>query len=335
MTVGQKLKAKIMEHNDHGAVVALSPTVNGFVQSLHLVNSSVSNPHLKCPIGQSFNARILRHVTGQSPKLTLKKDLVKSTLPPVTTIDASNVEIVTIGTVVKQYDSGLLIELFGDAKTFIPLKEIPNEFRENLFDRFPVGLVVECRIISVDLPNKRMTSSLYLTKESKKGEQRKAIPASDTLNVSDVVSCVVRIKKKDRIIVAVKGHKKINASILLQNLSDDSEDCKSVLRRLKKGELIRTATVIAKDSDAYLLSLKSKDCCEDEARSSSSTDVMDKNVSFIHMFYLQISSRFFYLISLFLFRIFYLNLCVCVSNGWVFWGFCVGDLFLLTPLPHI
>ena len=142
---------------------------DAFIPALHMSDVPLKHPEKKFLIGDKLKCRVLR-VEPEKKKLflTAKNILVNEEYPIVYQYDQENVGRVTEGVVVSVSTEGLLLQLFGETKGWVPKKLIssegPIEYPEKLFF---IGQALKCQVINVDAENRRMTLSLIIGGKSK------------------------------------------------------------------------------------------------------------------------------------------------------------------------
>ncbi|XP_069678974.1 rRNA biogenesis protein RRP5 isoform X2 [Periplaneta americana] len=149
---GMKIKCQIMEHTRNGALVTIlgcGKLFTAFVQSLNMGNVSLSHPEKKFPEGSLHSARVLE-LQGNRIQLTLKPDLVKSRVPPLTRFEDVQIKMECEGVVALITRTGVLVTFYGDVKGWL-------QFGKNVKQgMFYIGQVIKCYVAKVDSTNKKM-----------------------------------------------------------------------------------------------------------------------------------------------------------------------------------
>lgn len=92
--------------------------------------------------------------------LTLKRSLVNSELPIVSTIEEAKVGLVVHAMVQAFLNKDMLVETFGGLRAFVPIAESADHFVENIQKEFNLGQVVKVKLIYVDVEARRLTASV-------------------------------------------------------------------------------------------------------------------------------------------------------------------------------
>lgn len=124
LSVGQVLKGTIRRLTDKMLFVDISGSVDGIVHPLHYADIRLKHPERRFKVGSTVKARVIELEAARSRVvLTLKKSLVESDLPVLASFAEYSQGVVVAGTVVKLLDKGLVVELFGGQKAFVPQSE--------------------------------------------------------------------------------------------------------------------------------------------------------------------------------------------------------------------
>lgn len=124
LRIGQILKGTIRRLTDTALFIDISGSVDGVVHPLHYADIRLKHPERRFRVGSSVKARILDLEPARSRVvLTLKKSLVESQLKVLGTFAEYEQGVVVPGTVMKLLDKGLVVELFGGMKAFVPQSE--------------------------------------------------------------------------------------------------------------------------------------------------------------------------------------------------------------------
>lgn len=109
---------------DKSLFVDISGSVDGVVYPLHYADIQLKHPERRFKAGGIVRCRILIVEPARSRVvLTLKKSLIDSELSIPANVDALKTGTLTPGVVAKILDKGLVVELFGGMKAFVPQSE--------------------------------------------------------------------------------------------------------------------------------------------------------------------------------------------------------------------
>ena len=154
--------------------------------------------------------------------LTAKGILVNESYPVVSTYDPEDVGKVTEGVVVSMSTEGILLQLFGEVRGWVPRRYIsaegPIEYPEKLFF---IGQSLKCKVMDVDPAKARMTLSLIIGGTSKPlgSKERKS---GQKLDVGKTYACKVAEVTADglALLVDVGEDEAVKAHLPKQHLTD-------------------------------------------------------------------------------------------------------------------
>ena len=216
-------------------------SVDGIVWPVHYADIRLKHPEKRFKVGSTVKARVFSVEPARSRVvLTLKKSLVESDLPVVQSFDELRSGTVTAGIVFKILDKGLLVDIFGGVKAFVPIAETSTEFVTNLAEHFFVGKSVTVRITSVDVTSQKLLASI-----------RQALPtalAAEKLDVGDVVSGVLAQVHPEQVFLTLQPSQ-LPALLSLSNLSNHRALAIDELRAsLKSGDVFNDLVIVSKSS---------------------------------------------------------------------------------------
>ncbi|GAA5947174.1 hypothetical protein JCM10213_001449 [Rhodosporidiobolus nylandii] len=161
--VGQEVKGTVKRLTDNALFVSISGNVDGVVWPLHYADIRLKHPEKKFKPGQTVKARIFSADTEKNRVvLTLKKALLNTELPILSSFADAKVGVVTDATVTKVLEKSVLVDFFGGLRALIPAGEAAESFTSvsDLSRLFPVGKVLPVRIISIDANSQRIVASV-------------------------------------------------------------------------------------------------------------------------------------------------------------------------------
>ena len=162
---GEKVGCRLKEYVDggKGALVEVGKNMTGFIPAMHLSDVPLKNPEKKYPVGSKLKCRVLKaEPEKRRLHLTAKSILVNEEYPIVADYDPSHVGEVTEGTVSIVKSQGLLLELFGGAKGWVPKSKLSTEEIEYPEKLFFLGQVLKCEVVNTEPERERMTLSLII-----------------------------------------------------------------------------------------------------------------------------------------------------------------------------
>ncbi|GAA5841896.1 hypothetical protein JCM11251_005414 [Rhodosporidiobolus azoricus] len=161
--VGEEVKGTVKRLSDSALFVSISGNVDGVVWPLHYADIRLKHPEKKFKPGQTVKARIFSaDPIKNRVVLTLKKALLTTERPIVTSFEEARVGLVTDATVTKVLEKSVLVDFFGGVRALIPAVEAAESFTSisDLSRLFPLGKTLPVRIISVDSASQRIVASV-------------------------------------------------------------------------------------------------------------------------------------------------------------------------------
>uniref|UniRef100_A0A7S0UUT8 S1 motif domain-containing protein n=1 Tax=Polytomella parva TaxID=51329 RepID=A0A7S0UUT8_9CHLO len=142
---------KVVVKKDKGLVVAIGPSLKGWVPLTHVSDVVTDKTFAKFKVGDKVDARVLE-VDSQEKKvkLTLKKSLVESRLPPLAALHHAVVGRKFHGVVSGIVDYGVFVTFFGGMKGLAQLRDLGLPTGKHPRDVFTIGQIVKALVVSVD-----------------------------------------------------------------------------------------------------------------------------------------------------------------------------------------
>jgi ribosomal protein S1 len=163
--VGQVVKGIVErlitnENGISGLLISLTDDISGLVTGLHLSNVRLSHPEKKFFVGTPVTARVLTvDPAKRKMQLTLKRSLVQSELPLLTTAEPTVDDTRYLGTLMKVTSSGATLHFYNGVKGYLPAAEMSYAQIKNPQEHFHAGQVVDIRVIRVDKRRHRLIVS--------------------------------------------------------------------------------------------------------------------------------------------------------------------------------
>jgi len=138
------------------------------VPIIHNADIPIKETLKKFPLKKKVQCRVL-HVDPSRQRLilTMKKSLLNTKLPIVSSYKDLQNSLVTIGVIVSIQDYGLLVKLFGNLCGLVPKSEIgllqnvlTANVKNQLQQMFHIGQTVSCQVLNFDEDQKKITLSL-------------------------------------------------------------------------------------------------------------------------------------------------------------------------------
>ncbi|TRY68763.1 hypothetical protein TCAL_11652 [Tigriopus californicus] len=203
LEVGAQVNCTVKEFTPTGLKVQVGKHVHGFIPSVHLSDVPLKHPERKFLPGTKIPCKVLSLNTQTKQLfLTAKSILVNEDFVPVSEFDVKFIGTVTEGVVAKISNAGMLLELFGGVKGWVPKSQLsaePIEYPEKLFF---IGQALKCKVLEVKPEAKRIILTLILGGHHKPlGSREKK--AAEKLRLCQFYPCQVTQIKDDGLAVDV------------------------------------------------------------------------------------------------------------------------------------
>ncbi|KAH7106737.1 nucleic acid-binding protein [Auriculariales sp. MPI-PUGE-AT-0066] len=160
VTVGERMKGTVKLLSDKSLFISVSGSVDAVVWPNHYADITLRHPEKRFKSGGTVKARVLIVDPSRNRLcLTLKKTLVESDLPVISSLEDAKPGTVTHAVVFKNLDKGLLVEFFNNLRAFVPQREI-NDNAIQSSDDFPIGRVVRVKVLEVDVGGSKILASI-------------------------------------------------------------------------------------------------------------------------------------------------------------------------------
>merc|ERR1719228_760331 len=163
LAIGEVLTVTVSNWIPQGLLVTLGHGLQGMVPRLFLSDVQLSHPEKKYLPGDKLPARVLRlDPASKQLHLTTKPILVKEEFTIVKDYDTAVPGTVTEGVVVKISREGLLVQLWGNLKGWVPKSQLSTENIEYPEKLFWLGQAVKCKVLDSDREKDRVSLTLVL-----------------------------------------------------------------------------------------------------------------------------------------------------------------------------
>lgn len=106
-------------------LASISDSLTGIVTPMHYSDIILKHPERKFQIGRVVKARVLFiDPKSNKVKLTLKKSLLSPDINLLTRFEDARTDMIATGTVFRILNEAILVEYFGDVKSYIGISEL-------------------------------------------------------------------------------------------------------------------------------------------------------------------------------------------------------------------
>ncbi|KAI5810984.1 hypothetical protein DFH27DRAFT_3718 [Peziza echinospora] len=265
--VGEVVKATISKLLPSGAIiVTLSDGITAVVEEMHLSDVKLKNPEKKFREGMTVTGRvILNDPSRRQLRLTLKKTLVNSDAPIITSYESAIPGTQTPGTLVAITPKGAVVKFYSDVTAFLPVREMSEAFIRDPREHFRVGQSVNVHILEVDVENEKMRVSCKDPKFFGEPQQN----ALAALKVGQIVSGIVAEKSSDDLVVELQdvGADGLKGVLSISHLVDGSpQKAAQAFKNMRAGQLLKDMAIIKKVEGKRLILLSMKPAIVNSAK---------------------------------------------------------------------
>lgn len=206
---GTVVKGTVLAIKPFGILVKVGEQIKGLVSSLHLADVMMKNPEKKYHIGDEVKCRVLI-CDPEAKKLimTLKKTLVTSTLPAITSYEDAKPGLQTHGVIVRVKNYGCIVKFYNSVQGLVPKHELSTQHIPDPEKVFYTGQVVKVAVLNCEPSKERMLLSFKLLSDSE--PQNESVENSQkkegAVNIGQLVDVEVLEKTRDGLEVTILPH---------------------------------------------------------------------------------------------------------------------------------
>jgi len=219
LQVGELLTVTVKSWVTAGLLVTVGHNITGMVPRLFLSDVQLSHPERKYLPGDKLPARVLRlNPASKQLHLTTKPILVKEEFTIVKDYDTAVPGTVTEGVVVKISRDGLLVQLWGNLKGWVPKSQLSTESIEYPEKLFWLGQAVKCKVLDADKEKDRISLTLVLDTMVPMGRKERG---KQVLQLGRIYTAtVVKVGEEGVEVTVVHAGQKVSAVIPIHHLTD-------------------------------------------------------------------------------------------------------------------
>ncbi|KAH8099388.1 nucleic acid-binding protein [Cristinia sonorae] len=243
---GEVIRGTVKKLTDNALFVSISGNVDGVIWPNHYADIKLKHPQKRFKAGGTIKCRVLTvDVEKKRIALTAKKTLIESKLPVVARLEDAKVGVITHAVVFRATDKSLQVEFYNGMKAIVPAREASETNIGSLPNTFPVGKVVQVRILSVEPDTGRIIASIKQASPNWKS----AIMDIGDVEIGHSVEGVITEIQKDKVIVTLQPTQ-VRALLSFTNLANRRGVSVSQLRTsLKLGDKIQDLVVTTRNPE--------------------------------------------------------------------------------------
>ncbi|XP_010131602.1 PREDICTED: protein RRP5 homolog [Buceros rhinoceros silvestris] len=259
---GDVVQGKVFSLKPIGMQVKVTDGIKGLVPSMHLADVTLKQPEKKYSIGHEVRCRVLEcNPAGRKLILTLKKSLVQSKLPVLSTYEDAKPGLITHGFVVCAREFGCIVKFYNDVKGLVPRNELSSEPVSCPDKVFHEGQVVKVMVLKCEPQQERLLLSFRLSSKPTPEDKKECPPKKKQevkYQIGEMVDVKV-LKKKDKglEVSILEDEGSVMAFIPTVHLSDFVATCKLLWHCLQEGDVLPRVMCLSDKGEHIILSRKS------------------------------------------------------------------------------
>uniref|UniRef100_A0A8C3T7Q7 Protein RRP5 homolog n=1 Tax=Chelydra serpentina TaxID=8475 RepID=A0A8C3T7Q7_CHESE len=234
---GHVVEGKVLALKPLGMQVKVTDHIRGLVPHLHLADVLLKKPEKKYSVGREVKCRVL--ISNPEEKkliLTLKKTLVTSKFPVLTSYKAAKPGLITHGFIVCAREFGCIVKFYNDVKGLVPKSELSSEPIPSPEKVFYKGQVVKVIVLKCEPEQEKLLLSFKLM--SRPGPQSCLQSHITCLLFSVQMVDVKVLRKKDNGLKVSILSDNVSAHLPTMHLSDHVVNCKLLYHWLQEGDIL-------------------------------------------------------------------------------------------------
>ncbi|XP_037761693.1 protein RRP5 homolog isoform X2 [Chelonia mydas] len=238
---GHVVEGKVLALKPLGMQVKVTDHIRGLVPRLHLADVLLKQPEKKYSVGGEVKCRVL--ISNPEEKkliLTLKKTLVMSKFPVLTSYEAAKPGLIAHGFIVCAREFGCIVKFYNDVKGLVPKNELSSEPISSPEKVFYKGQVVKVIVLKCEPEQEKLLLSFKLMSRPVSEDGGEQIPKKNrevTYETGQMVDVKVLRKKDNGLEVSILSDN-VSAHLPMMHLSDHVVNCKLLYHWLQEGDIL-------------------------------------------------------------------------------------------------
>ncbi|XP_074815521.1 protein RRP5 homolog isoform X1 [Natator depressus] len=238
---GRVVEGKVLALKPLGMQVKVTDHIRGLVPHLHLADVLLKQPEKKYSVGGEVKCRVL--ISNPEEKkliLTLKKTLVMSKFPVLTSYEAAKPGLIAHGFIVCAREFGCIVKFYNDVKGLVPKNELSSEPISSPEKVFYKGQVVKVIVLKCEPEQEKLLLSFKLMSRPVSEDGGGQIPKRNrevTYETGQMVDVKVLRKKDNGLEVSILSDN-VSAHLPMMHLSDHVVNCKLLYHWLQEGDIL-------------------------------------------------------------------------------------------------
>uniref|UniRef100_A0A803YNN3 Protein RRP5 homolog n=1 Tax=Meleagris gallopavo TaxID=9103 RepID=A0A803YNN3_MELGA len=253
---GDVMQGKVLSLKPIGMQVKVTDGIKGLVPSMHLADVILKQPEKKYNVGDEVRCRVLEcNPEEKKLFLTLKKTLVQSKLPVLSSYEDAEPGLITHGFVVCAREFGCIVKFYNDVKGLVPKNELSSEPISCPDKVFHDGQVVKVMVLKCEPQQERLLLSFRLSSKPVPEGRTEFLFLLDAVNMVDVK--VLKKNENGLEVSILEDGDDVIAWLPTGHLSDFVANSKLLWHCLQEGDVLPRVMCLSDKGDRIILCRKS------------------------------------------------------------------------------
>ncbi|OXB82387.1 UNVERIFIED_CONTAM: hypothetical protein H355_009312, partial [Colinus virginianus] len=259
---GDVMQGRVLALKPIGMQVKITDGIKGLVPSMHLSDVILKQPEKKYNIGDEVRCRVLECNPAEKKLfLTLKKTLVQSKLPILSSYEDAEPGLITHGFVVCAREFGCIVKFYNDVKGLVPKNELSSEPISCPDKVFHEGQVVKVMVLKCEPQQERLLLSFRLSSRpvpEGRSECTAMKKQQVKYQIGEMVDVKILKKNENGLEVSILDDRgDVIASLPTVYLSDFVANSKLLWHCLQEGDVLPRVMCLSNKGDHIILCRKS------------------------------------------------------------------------------
>ncbi|XP_042719783.1 protein RRP5 homolog [Lagopus leucura] len=259
---GDVMQGKVVSLKPIGMHVKVADGIKGLVPSIHLADVILKQPEKKYSVGDEVRCRVLECNPAEKKLfLTLKKTLVQSKLPVLSSYEDAEPGLITHGFVVCAREFGCIVKFYNDVKGLVPKNELSSEPISCPDKVFHDGQVVKVMVLKCEPQQGRLLLSFRLSSRPVPEGRTECTPKKKQevkYQIGEMVDVKILKKNENGLEVSIlEDGDDVIAWLPTVHLSDFVANSKLLWHCLQEGDVLPRVMCLSDKGDRIILCRKS------------------------------------------------------------------------------
>ncbi|EMH74917.1 S1 RNA binding domain containing protein [Entamoeba histolytica HM-1:IMSS-B] len=247
---GMIIEGTIKEVNEKGIIVKIGEKIYGFCDKINSGDIPIEDLQSVFKKEQKSKFRVLTvNNRNNSIYLTHKRTLMKATTPIITTIEETELNTITFGTVTFiDNKRGVYLKFFNNIEGFIPTIELFNQ----KIGMISIGQLLKVRIISFD--KQLLLCSLNLFPEENVPEKYEDV--SRHFEVGEIYEGIVVAKREKIMLVRIKSGDVQYIAMMPYYLVIDGDEGQDIPKMIRNGTILKECLLLKNQMGQMVITTK-------------------------------------------------------------------------------